>query len=391
MIRFREYLDEARRVSAVTKALLGQKFKSYEHWLSRFGKLPFPLSRTMLRRLQVGEKDVKALHSTDVDGLKTLLDIEGSAKQVSAFTKLEDVLSGRDMVAGIATKGGIIVEIIGDVAFEGSFDIFTSADRQGRRWLDLSQFIHNKEIDKSNPNFFEEYERGYRQIVRDHTEKILYNNPIRRFFEDVEYYIPPPTRILQDFDQTLVFWVGGQGKKIINKTDAESLDDKGIIHNLQAALRNVVPKYIKLDKEKSDTPGVDFSVKKTESPEWKRILKEHKKIEKKLKTTIFQITKDLFDFAEEYFTENWIEFSMLGGNPNKTHATYNEVIMDSIEVKKVYVDADSVIFDINAINFGGTFKPYLDDIKKIVDGKVPLKVMHSPDWSNFFSKWLKRR
>ena len=62
-------------------------------------------------------------------------------------------------------------------------------------------------IDKSNPKFFEEYERGYRKIVRDHTEKILYNNPIRRFFEDVEYYIPPPTRILQDFDQTLVFWV----------------------------------------------------------------------------------------------------------------------------------------------------------------------------------------
>ena len=375
MIRFKDYsqLDEARRVSAVTKAVLGQKFKSYEKWMNRFSTMPFPLSRTMLSRLQVGEKDVEALHSTDLDGLKTLIDIQGTAKQISAFTELEDILSGKNMVDGIATGGGFIAEIVGDVSFEGNFDIFTGSDRQGRRWLDLKQFIYNKQIQASNPNFFTDYERGYLKIIRDHTEKILYNNPIRKFFEDVEYYILPPAKIIQDFDQTLVFWVGSQGKKIINKTDAEAREDKGIIHNLQAALRNTLSR-------KAST---------TLAPEWKRILKEHKNVEKKLKRTIFQITKDLFDFAEEYFTDNWIEFSMLGGDPRKTSATYNEVIMDSITVKKIYVDADRVMQDINAINFGSKFKPYLDDIKEIA-GRVPVKVMESPDWSNLFRKWIRR-
>ena len=375
MIRFKDYsqLDEARRVSAVTKAVLGQKFKSYEKWMNRFSTMPFPLSRTMLSRLQVGEKDVEALHSTDLDGLKTLIDIQGTAKQISAFTELEDILSGKNMVDGIATGGGFIAEIVGDVSFEGNFDIFTGSDRQGRRWLDLKQFIYNKQIQASNPNFFTDYERGYLKIIRDHTEKILYNNPIRKFFEDVEYYILPPAKIIQDFDQTLVFWVGSQGKKIINKTDAEAKEDKGIIHNLQAALRNTLSR-------KAST---------TLAPEWKRILKEHKNVEKKLKRTIFQITKDLFDFAEEYFTDNWIEFSMLGGDPRKTSATYNEVIMDSITVKKIYVDADRVMQDINAINFGSKFKPYLDDIKEIA-GRIPVKVMESPDWSNLFRKWIRR-
>ena len=375
MIRFKDYsqLDEARRVSAVTKAVLGQKFKSYEKWMNRFSTMPFPLSRTMLSRLQVGEKDVEALHSTDLDGLKTLIDIQGTAKQISAFTELEDILSGKNMVDGIATGGGFIAEIVGDVSFEGNFDIFTGSDRQGRRWLDLKQFIYNKQIQASNPNFFTDYERGYLKIIRDHTEKILYNNPIRKFFEDVEYYILPPAKIIQDFDQTLVFWVGSQGKKIINKTDAEAKEDKGIIHNLQAALRNTLSR-------KAST---------TLAPEWKRILKEHKNVEKKLKRTIFQITKDLFDFAEEYFTENWIEFSMLGGDPRKTSATYNEVIMDSITVKKIYVDADRVMQDINAINFGSKSKPYLDDIKEIA-GRIPVKVMESPDWSNLFRKWIRR-
>ena len=374
MIRFKDYsqLDEARRVSAVTKAVLGQKFKSYEKWLNRFATMPFPLSRTMLSRLQVGEKDVEALHSTDLDGLKTLIDIQGTAKQISAFTELEDILSGKNMVDGIATGGGFIAEIVGDVSFEGNFDIFTGSDRQGRRWLDLKQFIYNKQIQASNPNFFTDYERGYLKIIRDHTEKILYNNPIRKFFEDVEYYILPPAKIIQDFDQTLVFWVGSQGKKIINKTDAEATEDKGIIHNLQAALRNTLSR-------KAST---------TLAPEWKRILKEHKNVEKKLKRTIFQITKDLFDFAEEYFTDNWIEFSMLGGDPRKTSATYNEVIMDSITVKKIYVDADRVMQDINAINFGSKFKPYLDDIKEIA-GRIPVKVMQSSNWSNLFRKWVR--
>ena len=374
MIRFKDYsqLDEARRVSAVTKAVLGQKFKSYEKWMNRFSTMPFPLSRTMLSRLQVGEKDVEALHSTDLDGLKTLIDIQGTAKQISAFTELEDILSGKNMVDGIATGGGFIAEIVGDVSFEGNFDIFTGSDRQGRRWLDLKQFIYNKQIQASNPNFFTDYERGYLKIIRDHTEKILYNNPIRKFFEDVEYYILPPAKIIQDFDQTLVFWVGSQGKKIINKTDAEAREDKGIIHNLQAALRNTLSR-------KAST---------TLAPEWKRILKEHKNVEKKLKRTIFQITKDLFDFAEEYFTENWIEFSMLGGDPRKTSATYNEVIMDSITVKKIYVDADRVMQDINAINFGSKFKPYLDDIKEIA-GRIPVKVMQSSNWSNLFRKWVR--
>ncbi len=374
MIRFKDYsqLDEARRVSAVTKAVLGQKFKSYEKWMNRFSTMPFPLSRTMLSRLQVGEKDVEALHSTDLDGLKTLIDIQGTAKQISAFTELEDILSGKNMVDGIATGGGFIAEIVGDVSFEGNFDIFTGSDRQGRRWLDLKQFIYNKQIQASNPNFFTDYERGYLKIIRDHTEKILYNNPIRKFFEDVEYYILPPAKIIQDFDQTLVFWVGSQGKKIINKTDAEATEDKGIIHNLQAALRNTLSR-------KAST---------TLAPEWKRILKEHKNVEKKLKRTIFQITKDLFDFAEEYFTENWIEFSMLGGDPRKTSATYNEVIMDSITVKKIYVDADRVMQDINAINFGSKFKPYLDDIKEIA-GRIPVKVMQSSNWSNLFRKWVR--
>ena len=372
MIRFREYaqLDEARRVSAATRAILGQKFKSYEKWLSRFATMPFPLSRTMMKRLQVGEKDVKALHSTDADGLKTLIDIQGTAKQISAFTELSDVESGEIAVEGIATTGGFVAEIVGDVAFTGSFDIFTGSDRQGRRWLDLKQFTTNKEIQASNPDFFTGYERGYRDIIRTHTEKIVYNNSIRKFFEDVEYYVLP-TRIMSTLDWMIVFWAGGQGKKILNKTDKEALADKGIIHNLQAALRNVASKY------------------DVESTEWKRIVKEHKKIERKLKQTIFQMTKELFDFAEEYLTENWIEFSMLGGDPRKTSASYNEVVMDSIRIKKIYVDANSVIHDSSTKNLGSKSKPYLDDVKKIV-GSIKLKVMESSDWNSLFRKWVRR-
>ena len=80
---------------------------------------------------------------------------------------------------------------------------------------------------------------------------------------------------------------------------------------------------------------------------------------------------------------------MLGGDPRKTSATYNEVVMDSITVKKIYVDSDSVMYDINAINLGSKSKLHLDDIKEIA-GSIPIKVMQSSDWSNLFRKWIRR-
>ena len=59
------------------------------------------------------------------------------------MTFIDDVDMGMELLDGIETAGGIVVEVVGDVPFKGDFDIFTSPDNQGRRWLDLNQFIFN--------------------------------------------------------------------------------------------------------------------------------------------------------------------------------------------------------------------------------------------------------
>ena len=140
MYKFKKFLEERRGVPIQVRTFLDSRAKPYEYWMSRKFNLPFPLSKPMMNRLGRGRENVKALHSTDADGLETLVSLQNTAKSISVFTKLKDTASGEVMVQGVDTGGGVIVELFGDISFAGKYDIFSSADNQGRRWIDLKQF-----------------------------------------------------------------------------------------------------------------------------------------------------------------------------------------------------------------------------------------------------------
>ena len=137
---FRQQLNERRRESARVKQLLSSRAKPYEYWLSKKFTLPFCISKPMLTRMQNTQTDVEAFHVTDIDFIKTLFEVQNSAKSLSVTTEIEDKRAGVLMLEGIETAGGILVELIGDVPFAGDHDIFTSSDSQGRRWIDIYQF-----------------------------------------------------------------------------------------------------------------------------------------------------------------------------------------------------------------------------------------------------------
>ena len=50
------------------------------------------------------------------------------------------------------------------------------------------------------------------------------------------------------------------------------------------------------------------------------------------------MTKELFDMAEKYFTDNILDFFILG-TEDKTY-DYNEHIMDNFEIQNVYYDGE---------------------------------------------------
>ena len=105
-----------------------------------------PLSKQMLRRLGItGEtqREEWAIHVTDYKGLVNVLKMEGSAKSLSTMTQVtssEVALAyfGSDPMGsgGIQTKGGVVIQMSGDVVAAGAQDLMSAPDSQGRRWMD---------------------------------------------------------------------------------------------------------------------------------------------------------------------------------------------------------------------------------------------------------------
>ena len=75
-------------------------------------------------------------HATDLKGLQNLKKIEGKKKTISAFW----AMMSRYMESGVATEGGLVVEMEADVIISSRSDIMREVDRQGRRWVELSWF-----------------------------------------------------------------------------------------------------------------------------------------------------------------------------------------------------------------------------------------------------------
>ena len=105
-----------------------------------------PLSKQMLRRLGItGEtqREEWAIHVTDYKGLVNVLKMEGSAKSLSTMTQVSSsevalAYFGSDPMGsgGIQTKGGVVIQMSGDVVAAGAQDLMSAPDSQGRRWMD---------------------------------------------------------------------------------------------------------------------------------------------------------------------------------------------------------------------------------------------------------------
>ena len=141
MLRFREFLQEKIEGVAWQKTipdLLWSENNVEQGYL--------PMGKQMLRRLGVtGETQTEqwAYHVTDPKGAKHVLKMQGSAKALSTMTQVTSAGMaldhfGSDGVGGIQTRGGVMIELSGDVVVAGSQDLMSAPDGQGRRGLDTT-------------------------------------------------------------------------------------------------------------------------------------------------------------------------------------------------------------------------------------------------------------
>jgi len=108
--------------------------------------LKIPISTTMFKRIWPDTIRATVFHATD--SLEKLGKLEGGKKSISAFFSM----MSRYMETGVATGGGIVVEMDADVLISARDDIMSQVDTQGRRWVEMSWFA-NAQLGRTGTEF----------------------------------------------------------------------------------------------------------------------------------------------------------------------------------------------------------------------------------------------
>ena len=146
--------------------------------------LMIPISGPMFKRIWPDTIRTTVFHVADRNGgLKSLARLEGGKKTISAFFSM----MSKYMEGGIATSGGIVVEMEADVLVSAADDIMSQVDNKGRRWVEMSWFA-NAQSYGTGPAFGK-VERELNDLIRSlvikHLGPIMGDTEVRRGHEYV--------------------------------------------------------------------------------------------------------------------------------------------------------------------------------------------------------------
>ena len=126
-----------------------------------------PISGPMFKRIWPDTIRATVFHATDPEHLAGLKRLEGGKKSISAFFSM----MANQMEGGIATDGGIVIEMDADILVSAKDDIMSRVDKGGRRWVEMSWFENAQGW--GNPAGFDKVERGLNNLIRELVLKYL--------------------------------------------------------------------------------------------------------------------------------------------------------------------------------------------------------------------------
>jgi len=129
--------------------------------------IKIPISGPMFKRIWPDTIRATVFHSTDADHLAGLKKLEGKKKSISAFFSM----MANQMEGGIATDGGIVIEMEADVLISAKDDIMSAVDKGGRRWVEMSWFENAQ--GRGNPAGFDKVEKDLNTLIKNLVKKYV--------------------------------------------------------------------------------------------------------------------------------------------------------------------------------------------------------------------------
>ena len=129
--------------------------------------IKIPISGPMFKRIWPDTIRATVFHATSAEHLAGLKRLEGGRKSISAFFSM----MAREMEGGIATDGGVVIEMEADVLISAKGDIMSAVDKTGRRWVEMSWFENAQ--GRGNPAGFDKVEQGFNTLIKNLVKKYV--------------------------------------------------------------------------------------------------------------------------------------------------------------------------------------------------------------------------
>jgi len=261
MITFKQYLKE--EPPKWTESLSTMLFD-----LPRAGlkDVLIPLSPAILKRIWPKPPRTTVFHLTDYTGVGKLKGLQGKQKSISAFFNI----TPRAIEYGVATEGGYVVELIGDILAAAPDDLSTRPDKTGRRWMAFSTLI--------NPIDYGHFGDG---IGGGKKLKGMENDISEMLIEIIMQYADDPGK--SGMPNVNKSWIAlgkeyGSRSREDNKIKSQIIKDyldgmEKIMKKYSAKLKSVLLDYVKIRASKPDPDSGDV-------PEWDELVVNNFKIQK---------------------------------------------------------------------------------------------------------------
>jgi hypothetical protein len=143
--------------------------------------LKIPISGPMFKRIWPDTIRTTVFHVLSAEDIYDLKKLEGKKKSISAFFSM----MAKQFEGGIAAGGGVVAELDADVLVSARDDVWSTVDKTGRRWVELSWFA-NAQLGRTGPEF-DKVEKDLntliKNLVKKHLTKILGKSAVVREHE----------------------------------------------------------------------------------------------------------------------------------------------------------------------------------------------------------------
>jgi hypothetical protein len=227
-----------------------------------------PLSLNIVKQL-VDPIKTTSLHVTTIENLPKVAALEGTKKSISTFNKIDKYSKIVQNGKGVDTDGGVFVLVSGVVLAQSIMDLWTSPDKQGRRWVNPGTIIdglgREQDVVFNFAPHLQPFKKRWKEDPLNEFTPAEKNEFIRLYYKEAEKFMLSKKKEFQDkyLNSNQLYYESDWNEVVLNQIKIEKIlaipsNWNGDEAENQKKLEKLKQKYPKVEVGKNTTDIQNF-------------------------------------------------------------------------------------------------------------------------------------